>query len=99
MNDIHPKSIAAQISHLEAETESLRDQLDELRELRRKRDLRKLIILGLAISIPFHLMIIAYLASYRMGGSGDGVDPGEGIEFTVLSSTELEEMQEEIQVE
>ena len=99
MNDIHPKSITAQISHLEAETESLRDQLDELREQRRKRDLRKLIILGLAISIPFHLMIIAYLATYRMGGSGDGVDPGEGIEFTVLSSTELEEMQEEIQVE
>ena len=99
MNDNHPKSIAAQISHLEAETDALRNKLEEMREIRRKRDLRKLILLGLAISIPFHLMIIAYLASYRMGGSGEGFDEGEGIEFTVLSSNELKEMQEEIQVE
>ena len=99
MNDIQPKSIAAQISHLEAETDALRTKLEEMRELRRKRDFRKLILLGLAISIPFHLMIIAYLASYRMGGSGEGFEEVEGIEFTVLSSNELQEMQEDIEVE
>ena len=77
----------------------MRTKLDQMRELRRKRDLRKLILLGLAISIPFHLLIIAYLASYRTGGSGLGPEPGEGIEFTVLSSNELEQMQEEIEVE
>ena len=99
VNEIPPKSMATQISHLEAETESLRGQLEELREVRRKRDFRKLVLLGLAVSIPFHLLIIAYLASYHLGGSGSGFDQDEGIEFTVLSSTELQEMQEEIQVE
>ena len=78
---------------------SLREQLDELRELRRRRNLRKLVLLGLAVSIPFHLMIIAYLASYRTGGSGSGPDAGDGIEFTVLSSSELEELQQEIELE
>ena len=91
--------MAAQITDLESETESLRERLEELREERRKRDLRKLVLLGLAISIPFHLLIIAYLASYRLGGSGSGFEENDGIEFAVLSSTELQEMQEEIQVD
>ena len=72
--------------------------VEERRRLRRQR-VTNLILIGFAISIPFHLAIIIYLASVRMAAP-QGAGPEEMVvEFAVLSESELEDLGEQDELE
>ena len=85
------------------------DSTDELRrtvallveERRRSRRQRftNLLLIGFAISIPFHLSIIIYLASVRMAGPPSSGPEEMVVEFAVLSESELEDLGEKDELE
>jgi hypothetical protein len=70
----------------------------ERRRSRRQR-LWNLILLGIAISLPFHIAIIAYLASARMAGKPAEAQQEILIDFSVLTEAEFEEIGDPLEVE
>jgi hypothetical protein len=70
----------------------------ERRRQRRQRVVN-LILIGFAISIPFHLAIIVYLASVRLAGPPSSGPEETIVEFAVLSESELEDLGEQDELE
>lgn len=83
-------------------SEDLRRTIELLvRERRRHRRQRivNLILIGFAISIPFHLAVIVYLASVRLAGPPSTGPEETVVEFAVLSESELEDLGEQEELE
>lgn len=78
--------------------QTIAELVEERRRSRRQR-LWNLVLLGFAISLPFHLAIIAYLASIRMAGPPDRGNQEVVIDFAVVSETELDSIGEELEIE
>ena len=82
--------------------EELQRTISELVEERRRSRRQRfwnLILLGFAISLPFHLAIIAYLASVRMAGPPARADQEIPIDFAILSETELENIGDQLEID
>ena len=99
---IAPNPDLSSAREYQAATEELRETIavlvKERQQLRRQR-LINLILIGFAISIPFHLALIVYLASVRMAGP-----PGPGpeevvVDFAVLSDAELEDLSDGLELD
>ena len=83
-------------------TDDLRRSISQLVEDRRRHRRQRvvnLILIGFAISIPFHLSIIVYLASVRLAGPPASGPEETIVEFAVLSESELEDLGEEDELE
>ena len=89
-------------AHDQATIEQLQRTIEELVEERRKSRRQRfwnLILLGTAISLPFHLAIIVYLASVRMAGPPVEAPPEVLIDFSVIADSELEQIGDPLEVE
>jgi len=69
------------------------------RRRHRQARLRNFILLGCAISIPFHLLLIFYLAFIRIPGPPGLPEVESVIDFAVLAESELQEMEVELEID
>ena len=95
-----PETADSQRAHATAEElrRTIAELVQERRRSRRQR-LWNLILLGIAISLPFHIAIIAYLASVRTAGPTASAQEEILIDFSVLSEAELDEIGETLEIE
>ncbi|MBB48003.1 MAG: hypothetical protein CMJ33_05585 [Phycisphaerae bacterium] len=87
---------------LDDATSRIHHEVSELilqRRRHRRARLRKFILLGCAISIPFHLLLIFYLAFIRIPGPPGLPEVESVIDFAVLAESELQEMEVELEIE
>lgn len=87
---------------LDDEASRLELEVSELileRRRHRQARLRNFILLGCAISIPFHLLLIFYLAFIRIPGPPGLPEVESVIDFAVLADSELQEMEVEFEID
>lgn len=87
---------------LEAEASRLRLKVSELilqRQQHRRTRLRIFFLLGCAISIPFHLLLILYLSLVYIPGPPGLPEVESVIDFAVLADSELQEIEAELEID